>query len=279
MARERRKRTQPGLSEPPSDPRDESEVASQSSQGQLFEPLTSLTQAPILRPPPPVAVPDHRHGHRERLRERFRSAGPDALPDYELLEMILFRAIPRADTKGLAKQLLATFQSFAGVLSAPEQRLLDIDGVGLRVVDEFKLVRAAAVRLVKSEMARKPLLSSYQAVIEYCTAVQGFDAKEAFRILFLDKRNQLIADEVQGRGTVDHTPVYIREVIARALELGTTALILVHNHPSGDPTPSRADIEMTKAIMDAGKPLGIAVLDHLIVGRNGHVSFKAARLL
>ena len=218
-------------------------------------------------------------GHRARLRQRFRKGGPDALPDYELLELILFRAIPRRDTKALAKQLIARFGSFAEVVSAPEPRLLEVDGVGEAVITELKLVRSAAVRLMRSDVVNKPLLSSFAQVIEYCRAAQGYDAVEQFRILFFDKRNQLIADEVQGKGTVDHTPVYVREVVKRALELSATAIILVHNHPSGDPTPSRADIDMTKMIVEVARGLGIAVHDHIIVGRQGHASLKSLRLM
>lgn len=218
-------------------------------------------------------------GHRERLRSRFRKGGADALPDYELLELVLFRAIPRRDTKALAKQLIARFGSFAEVVSAPEPRLKEIDGVGEAVVTELKLVRAAALRLTRSDVVNKPMLSSFAQVIDYCKAVQGYEHVEQFRILFFDKRNQLIADEVQGRGTVDHTPVYVREVVKRALELSATAIILVHNHPSGDPTPSRADIDMTKMIVEVAKGLGIAVHDHIIVGRQGHASMKSLRLM
>lgn len=218
-------------------------------------------------------------GHRERLRQRFHKGGSDALPDYELLEMILFRALPRRDTKPLAKMLIARFGSFAEVINAPEPRLKEVAGVGEAVVTELKLVRAAALRLMKAEIQRKPSLSSWSDVIGYLTAAQGYETREQFRILFLDKRNQLIADEVQGVGTVDHTPVYVREVVKRALELSATALILVHNHPSGDPTPSRADVDMTKLIVEAAKPLGITVHDHIIVGRNGHASLKGLRLM
>lgn len=218
-------------------------------------------------------------GHRARLRERFRKGGPDALPDYEMLELLLFRAIPRRDTKALAKLLLARFGSFAEVISAPEQRLLEVEGVGEAVVTELKLVRAAATRLMRGELVHRPLLSSWSQVIAYCTAAQAYEPTEHFRVLFLDKRNQLIADEVQGKGTVDHTPVYVREVVKRALELSATAMILVHNHPSGDPTPSRADIDMTKMIVEVARGLGIAVHDHIIVGRQGHASLKALRLM
>ncbi len=218
-------------------------------------------------------------GHRERLRARFRQAGADALPDYELIEMVLFRAIPRRDTKGLAKRLLARFGSYAEVVNAPEARLKEVAGVGDAVVTELKLIRAAALRLMRSEIASRPVLASWSQVLDYLRAAQAFEHREEFRILFLDKKNVLIADEVQGRGTVDHTPVYVREVVKRALELSSSAIILVHNHPSGDPTPSRADIDMTRMIIDAARPLGVTVHDHIIVGRGGHASFKALRLI
>ncbi|WP_076864456.1 RadC family protein [Bradyrhizobium mercantei] len=221
----------------------------------------------------------HYHGHRERLRERFYAAGPDALTDYELLEMALFAAIPRRDTKPLAKALLKKFGSFAEVVHAPVARLREVEGVKDASINQIKLLAAAAERIAKGEIRRSIALSSWNDVIAYCRSGMAFADKEQFRLLFLDKRNQLIADEVQQTGTVDHTPVYPREVIKRALELSATALILVHNHPSGDPTPSQADIQMTKAIVDIAKPLGIAVHDHIIVGKNGHTSFKGMRLM
>ncbi|HEX4894660.1 MAG TPA: DNA repair protein RadC [Hyphomicrobiaceae bacterium] len=228
---------------------------------------------------PQRGQPDHRSGHRARLRQRFRDAGPDAIADYELLEMILFGALPRGDTKPLAKQLMARFGSFAGVVNAPPERLMEIDGVGDRVVDEIKMVRAAALRLMKGEIMGRQVLGSWTAVIDYLKAAQGHDDRERLRILFLDKKNQLIADEIQQEGTVDHTPVYVREVVRRSIELSATAIILVHNHPSGDPTPSRADIDMTRQIIDAARPLGITVHDHIIVGRHGHASLKGLRLI
>ncbi len=218
-------------------------------------------------------------GHRQRLRDRFRKGGAEALPDYELLELVLFRAIPRRDTKDLAKRLIARFGSFAEVVNAPETRLKEVDGAGEAVITELKLLRAAALRLMKSEITAGPLLSSWALVLDYLKAAQGYEQREQFRILFLDKRNRLIADEVQGQGTVDHTPVYVREVVKRALELASTAIILVHNHPSGDPAPSRADIDMTKQIVDAGRPLGVTVHDHIIVGKAGHASLKALKLI
>ncbi|QOZ37123.1 DNA repair protein RadC [Bradyrhizobium sp. CCBAU 53421] len=221
----------------------------------------------------------HYHGHRERLRERFYAAGPETLTDYELLEMALFAAIPRRDTKPLAKALLKKFGSFAEVVHAPPARLREVEGVKDAAINQLKLLAAAAGRIAKGEIRRNIALSSWNDVIDYCRTGMAFADKEQFRLLFLDKRNQLIADEVQQTGTVDHTPVYPREVIKRALELSATALILVHNHPSGDPTPSQADIQMTKAIVDIARPLGIAVHDHIIVGKNGHTSFKGMRLI
>jgi DNA repair protein RadC len=221
----------------------------------------------------------HFHGHRDRLRARFSQAGGDALPDYELLELVLFRSIPRRDVKPIAKELISRFGSFAETLAASPARLLEVDGIGESVVADLKIVEAAARRLAKGAVSKRPVLSSWSAVIDYCRAAMAFAEKEQFRLLFLDKRNALIADEVQQSGTVDHTPVYPREVVKRALELSASALILVHNHPSGDPTPSAADITMTREIADAAKPLGITVHDHIIVGRDGHASLKGLRLL
>src|SRR3954470_10045428 len=188
----------------------------------------------------------HYHGHRDRLRARFLSAGSDALADYELLELILFRAIPQRDVKPLAKDLLKRFGSFNEAVSAPISRLKEVKGLGEDAIKELKSVEAAAQRLARGKVGKRPVLSSWSSVLDYCRTAQAFADKEQFRILFLDKRNQLIADELQQKGTVDHTPVYPREVVKRALELSATALILVHNHPSGDPTPSRADIQMTQ---------------------------------
>ncbi|MEO3385767.1 DNA repair protein RadC [Mesorhizobium sp. CAU 1741] len=221
----------------------------------------------------------HFHGHRDRLRARFREGGAAALADYELLELLLFRSIPRADTKSLAKALLNRFGSFAEVLGAPEHLLREVNGIGDAVAIDIKVVAAAAARMAKGEIARRPVLGSWQQVIDYCRAAMAFEPREQFRILFLDKKNVLIADEVQQSGTVDHTPVYPREVVRRGLELSATAIILVHNHPSGDPSPSRADIDMTKTIIETARPLGITVHDHIIVGRNGHSSLKGMRLI
>jgi DNA repair protein RadC len=218
-------------------------------------------------------------GHRKRLRERFLSGGAEAMPDYELLELVLFRAFARKDTKDLAKRLIARFGSFAEVVNAPAERLKEVKDVGEGVVTELKILRAAAVRLTRSQIIEKPALTSWNQVLDYIRAAQAFEQRELFRILFLDKKNRLIADEVQGEGTVDHTPVYVREVVKRALELSSTAIILVHNHPSGDPTPSKADIDMTRLIIEAAKPLGVTVHDHIIVGRHGHVSLRHKRLI
>jgi DNA repair protein RadC len=229
--------------------------------------------------PDQAAETPHYHGHRERLRERFYAAGPEALSDYELLEMALFPALPRRDTKPLAKALLKEFGSFAEVVHSPVARLREVDGIGEASINQIKLLAAAASRVAKGEIKRKLALSSWNDVIAYCRSGMAFADKEQFRLLFLDKRNQLIADEIQQTGTIDHTPVYPREVIKRALELSATALVLVHNHPSGDPTPSQADIQMTRAILQIATPLGIAVHDHIIVGKNGHASFKAMKLI
>jgi DNA repair protein RadC len=196
-----------------------------------------------------------------------------------MLELILFRAIPQRDVKPLAKELLATFGSFSEVIAAPVERLKEIDGLGEAAIAELKIVQAAANRLVRGEVKQRQVLSSWSNVLDYCRAAMAFESKEHFRILFLDKGNHLIADEQHQTGTVDHTPVYPREVVKRALELSATAVILVHNHPSGDPTPSRADIDMTRAIVEVARPLGIAVHDHLIVGKDGHASLKALKLM
>jgi len=228
----------------------------------------------------PVAEAVDLHGgHRERLRDRFLKGGANALPDYELMELVLYAAIPRRDVKPLAKALLARFGGFADVIATPAARLREIDGVGDAVVTQLKIVEAAALRMAKAKVMGRPALSSWNALIDYCTAAMARDPREQFRALFLDRKNVLIADEVLSQGTVDHTPVYPREILKRALELSASAMILVHNHPSGDPTPSRADIEMTKQIADAAKALGIAVHDHLVIGLKGHASFKALGLL
>jgi DNA repair protein RadC len=221
----------------------------------------------------------HYLGHRERLRNRFRDGGETALADYEILELLLFRLIPRRDTKPIAKALISRFGTLGGVLGAPPALLQEVKGIGESVALDLKLIANVAQRMLKSELREKQVLSSWSSVIDYCHAAMAYETTEQFRILFLDKRNVLIADEIQGRGTIDHTPVYPREVVKRALELSATAIILVHNHPSGDPTPSRADIEMTRTIVDTAKPLGITVHDHIIIGKDGHASLRGLRLI
>ena len=214
-----------------------------------------------------AAAPSH-VGHRQRLKERFLAGGRGAVADYELLELVLFNAIPQRDTKALAKQLLARFGSFAGVINAPEPQLREFKAVKDAVITQFRLIQAATLEITRGRIDAKPVLSTWSEVIEHCKAAMAFEPREQFRILFLDKKNRLITDEVQQEGTVDHTPVYVREVVKRALELSATAIVLVHNHPSGDPTPSRADIDMTRQIVEAAKPLGIVVHDHVIIGRD-----------
>ena len=201
------------------------------------------------------------------------------MPDYELLELTLFAALPRRDTKPLAKALLARFGSFAEVIAAPRARLMEVKGVGESVASHLKIVEAAAQRLAKTKVMGRAALSSWSALLDYCTAVMARNETEEFRVLFLDRKNMLVADEVLNRGTVDHAPVYPREIVKRALELNASALILVHNHPSGDPAPSKADIAMTREVATAAKALGIAVHDHLVIGRSGHSSFKSLGLL
>ena len=221
----------------------------------------------------------HFLGHRQRLRERFLAGGADALPDYEMLELVLFLAQPRGDKKPLAKALMDRFGSYSAVISADPDELLEIKGVGESAIAAFKVVREAALRLSREDLGKREILGSWQAVMDYCRASMGHEKKEQFRVFFLDRKNGLIKDEVQQRGTVDHTPAYPREVVKRALDLGATALIIAHNHPSGDPTPSQADIAMTREIRDAAAKLGIILHDHIIVGRSGTTSFKSAGLL
>ncbi len=221
----------------------------------------------------------HYHGHRDRLRQRFLQGGPDALPDYELLELILFMAIPRRDVKPLAKTLLGRFGNLAGVLNAEAPELEKIDGLSENAVAGLKAVQAAAHRLLKQEIMQRPVLNSWKRLTDYCAATMAHETKEHFRILFLNKKNELIADEIQQTGTVDHAPAYPREIMKRALELSATALILVHNHPSGDPRPSEADIDMTYAIKAAAEPFQIVLHDHIIVSRNGTSSFKTLGLI
>ncbi|WP_240229550.1 RadC family protein [Devosia lacusdianchii] len=230
--------------------------------------------------PAPRTEADDHAGHRQRVRERFLKVGGDALEDYELLELALQLVIPRRDTKALAKSLLREFGSFSGVFNASQARLEKVEGLGPTSVAHIKVIQAVAARFGHDRIdAEQPILSSWSQLIDYCRSQMAFQSIEQFRILFLDKKNRLIADEVQQTGTVDHTPVYPREVIRRTLELSATALILVHNHPSGDPAPSSADVRMTKEISDIAKPLGITLHDHIIIGKSGHASLRGLKLL
>jgi len=221
----------------------------------------------------------HFFGHRARLRQRLIAGGSEALPDYELLEVLLFAGNPRGDTKPLAKDLLQRFGSLAEVLSADSDDLLTVPGLGEAGVAALKSVREAALRLSRAELQARPILGSWDKLIEYCTATIAYGKVEEFHLLFLDRKNMLIAHERQQRGTIDHTPVYPREVVKRALDLGASALILVHNHPSGDPTPSKADVTMTRDIIKAAAPLGVTVHDHLVIGRGRHASLRDMGLM
>ena len=229
--------------------------------------------------PKGVAEAPHYFGHRERLRDRLREAGPEALADYEMLELVLFRAIPRRDVKPLAKDLLAKFGSFAETIAANPLRLAEVEGMTPGAVAEFAIVEAAAHRLARGVAKKRLALGSWKEVVDYCRARMAYAEREEFRVLFLDRKNGLIADEALSQGTVDHAPVYPREVVRRALELSASALLLVHNHPSGDPTPSNQDVKMTLEIIAVAKPLGVTVHDHVIVGRQGHVSLRGEDLI
>ncbi len=228
---------------------------------------------------PKGRLPSYIKDHRQRLRERFVSGGAVALPDYELLELVLFRSIPRCDVKPVANRLLETFGDFNRVLSAPVERLTEVRGVGDMVAIDLKIVEAAAHRLSRSRVLKQQVISSWNALLDYCHTAMSHRETEQFRILFLDRKNVLIADEEQARGTVDHVPVYPREVVKRALDLNASALILVHNHPSGDPTPSEADIAMTRQIETAAHALSITIHDHLIIGKSAEFSFRSAGYL
>jgi DNA repair protein RadC len=223
----------------------------------------------------PDRLPSYIADHRKRLRARFLEGGASAMPDYELLELVLFRAIPRQDVKPLARLLMDTFGDFNRVITAPLPRLMAVKGVGEAVVLELKIIEAASQRLMRARVMHRPVLSSWDALLDYCHTAMAHLEAEQFRILFLDRKNVLIADEAQARGTVDHVPVYPREVVKRALELNASALILVHNHPSGDPTPSEADITVTLQIKEAAGVLGVTLHDHLIIGKDRELSFRA----
>jgi len=227
----------------------------------------------------PGRLPSYISDHRKRLRDRFTQGGAEAMPDYELLELVLFRAIPRQDVKPLARRLLDAFGDFNRVLAAPADRIAAIDGAGPAVVQELKIVEAAAHRMARAKVMRRPVMSSWDALLTYCHTAMAHREVESFRVLYLDRKNVLIADEEQARGTVDHVPVYPREVVKRALILNASALILVHNHPSGDPTPSDSDISMTAQIDAAAQAVGLTVHDHIIIGKSRELSFRSAGFL
>ncbi|MBK0325769.1 DNA repair protein RadC [Rhodobacteraceae bacterium F11138] len=237
--------------------------------------LFASDEAPVMPLPNGSKLPSYIADHRQRLRERFMTGGAAAMPDYELLELVLFRAIPRRDVKPLARQLLDTFGDFNRVLSAPRERLAQVKGVGEAVITDLKILEACAHRMARARVIQKHVISSWDAILDYCHTTMAHRETEQFRVLFLDRKNTLIADEEQAKGTVDHVPVYPREVAKRALELNASALILVHNHPSGDPTPSNADIQMTNEIHNACLALGLTLHDHLIIGKSRELSFRA----
>jgi DNA repair protein RadC len=239
----------------------------------LFAPLGDEDEAAVSAAS--GRLPSYISDHRKRLRDRFMDGGAAAMPDYELLELVLFRAIPRQDVKPLARLLLDTFGDFNRVISASPARLQTVKGVGEAVVIELKIVEASAQRLMRAKVMNRPILSSWDALVDYCHTAMSHRETEQFRILYLDRKNVLIADEEQAKGTVDHVPVYPREVVKRALELNASALILVHNHPSGDPTPSEADISMTHQVQEAALVLGITLHDHLIIGKSRELSFRS----
>lgn len=242
-------------------------------------PLFSGSETPVPTPVPSAKLPSYLADHRKRLRERFVAGGSSAVHDYEMLELILFRAIPRRDVKPLAHLLLSVFGDFNRVISASPARLVQVQGVGDSVVTELKIIEAAAHRLARSRILQRHVISNWAAVLDYCHTTMAHRDTEQFRVLYLDRKNVLVADEAQAQGTVDHVPVYPREVVKRALELNASALILVHNHPSGDPTPSDADIAMTQQIRTAAEALGLTLHDHLVIGRSKEISFRSEGLL
>ncbi|MEM8869782.1 MAG: DNA repair protein RadC [Pseudomonadota bacterium] len=242
-------------------------------------PLLPIAGPAVAATPGKVERKSDNSDHRKRLRARFERAGPASVADYELLELVLFRAIPRKDVKPLAKRLLATFGDFNHTISAPRSRLGEVSGVGAAVITELKIVEAAAHRLAQAKIVGREVLSSWDALLTYCKTAMAHRDTEEFRVLYLDRKNVLVADEPQAKGTVDHVPVYPREVVKRALELGASAIILVHNHPSGDPEPSSADITMTHRVADAADALGITLHDHIIVGKDSDSSFRSMGLL
>lgn len=242
-------------------------------------PPLSEPESPAQKAKKPAEPKPHFHGHRKRLRDRFLQAGAGALADYELLEMILFPAKPQGDVKPLAKLLLSRFGDFAGVMNASPTSLMEVEGVGEAAVGAIKVVRAAAEKLLQSHAAERTIIHNWEALLDYCRIAMAHQKVEEFRLLFLNQKNELIGDEVQQRGTINHTPVYPREVVKRSLELGAAALVLLHNHPSGDPQPSQDDIDITVRIVSACAGVGVRVHDHVVIGTNGHFSFRAHGLI
>jgi DNA repair protein RadC len=247
--------------------------------GGLFDDERAPAAAIAIPSPAPKEEKPHYHGHRERLRARFLAEGGEALADYELLELLLFGAIVRQDTKPLAKALIRAFGSLWGAVNAPEERLRGEFGLKDTVIATLRVAGAIGLRMGRDAVLQRPVIGSWQKLLDYCAGAMAHEPREQFRLLFLDRKNALIADEVQQTGTVDHTPVYVREVMRRALELSASAVILVHNHPSGDPTPSRADIDMTKKLVAAGEPLGVQIHDHIIIGKGRTSSLKSLGLI
>lgn len=254
------------------------EFAGEDPTVRLAAALTAVPPASGHNSGAPEAPKPHYHGHRKRVRERVLAAGIEPFADYELLELLLFYSIQRIDTKPLAKRLLEHFGTLGDVFAAEPEQLREFD-IDQRTLVQFKALREVARRLAERKVKNMPVLTNWQQLIDYCHTALAHEKTEQFRILFLDRKNVLIGDEVQQRGTIDHTPVYPREVVKRALALNAAALILVHNHPSGDPKPSREDIEMTREIKAAAEALGIAIHDHLVIGRKGHASFRSLGLL
>ena len=221
----------------------------------------------------------HYWGHRERLRTRFLSGGHGSMPEYEVLELLLFNAIPRIDVKPLAKRLLAEFGDLNGVVAASEHRLLQVEGADPKVYLQLRIAEAFAHRMSHAKLRERNIISSWDELMTYCRTVMAHRETEQFRVLYLDRKNTLIADEAQADGTVDHVPVYPREVAKRALELNASALILVHNHPSGDPTPSKSDLTMTTRIEEAAKTIGVVLHDHVVIGKDAEFSFLSNGLI
>lgn len=260
--------------------KNEPKATSDLFQAQTEKPHSPPKSDPRQQDKPKASKPKpHFHDHRERLRDKFARRGADAFDDYELLELILFQALPRIDTKPIAKTLLAEFGSLAEVVAAPVEKLTAIKGIGPSAAQHLKVLQQVSIRIGQSSVLNQPILSSWNALLDYCRAAMQFEGREQFRVLFLDKKNRLLADEIMGQGTVDRAPVYPREIVRRTLSHDATAIILVHNHPSGDPSPSRQDIELTNTIIDTVKTINVVVHDHLIIGREDVASFKMLGLM